>query len=163
MVRTTVMWLCWGIVLAALYLILVDTTVQPEVIAGILTAAFSALVVVGAIILERVQFKPKLRWYLMLLRRLPAKVLTDSSLVFLALWRSIVRREEVAGEFYIVPFNGGGDDAHSAARRALVIAGLSLPPNSYVVALDANAGHLIVHQLVEGKKPPGDGDREWPL
>ena len=36
------------------------------------------------------------------------KVLTDTGLVFAALWRCIVQHEQVTGEFHVVSFHGGG-------------------------------------------------------
>jgi len=45
------------------------------------------------------------------------------------------------------PFDPGGDDPVSAARRALIVAGTSAAPNSVVVDADAEHGVLIVHRL----------------
>ncbi len=162
MIPTIRAWLAWSIFFTALYLLLVGTTVLPEVVAGALTAAFASAIMVRAGREERVTLTPDLPRSLALLCRLPSRVVVDSGLVFVALWRQVVRREQIEGEFFLVPFHAGGDDPHARARCALVVIGLSLPPNSYVVSVDAVAGHLIVHQLVCRATPPGGGDRDWP-
>jgi hypothetical protein len=72
-------------------------------------------------------------------------------------------REEVDGAFRVIHFDAGGDDAHSVARRALVVAGVSLPPNSFVVSIDAERGRLLIHNLVPPAHSPGGPDEEWPL
>ena len=51
----------------------------------------------------------------------------------------------------------------SNARRALVVAGVSLAAEHYVIAVDRERNVLIVHQLIPSQEPPGHGDREWPL
>lgn len=162
MIPTIRAWLAWSIFFTALYLLLVDTTVLPEVVAGALTAAFASAIMVRAGREERVTLTPDFPRSLALLCRLPSRVVVDSGLVFVALWRRVVRREQIEGEFCVVPFHAGDDDPRARARRALVVIGLSLPPNSYVVSVDAAAGHLIVHQLVRRATPPGGGDRDWP-
>jgi hypothetical protein len=48
-----------------------------------------------------------------------------------------------------VPFRyGSSDDPEDAARRALLVAGLSVTPNSVVVGVDADRDEVLVHQLV---------------
>jgi hypothetical protein len=65
------------------------------------------------------------------------------------LWlaRALVLRPR--GRIVEVPFEATGDDPHSAARRALAVAGGSLAPNSIVVEIDAERGVLVRHDLVE--------------
>jgi hypothetical protein len=74
-------------------------------------------------------------------------------------------RARVAGEFRAVPFDPefGRQPGEAAARRAAVIAGVSVTPNSVVMAVDGGQERLLIHQLVHTRRPPGDGDRLWPL
>ncbi|GAC1434322.1 MAG: hypothetical protein NVSMB65_08350 [Chloroflexota bacterium] len=112
--------------------------------------------------LEEVRFAPQTSWFLLLLRTVPPQVIGDTILVASALWNA-VRRRPVDGAFHIVPFDGGGPDARSAARRALIVAAISLPPNTYVIDISKDGGYLLVHQLVGRGRQPGRGDRQWPL
>ena len=90
-------------------------------------------------------------------------MLADCGVVGAALARVLLKREKIEGAFRTIPFDVGGNDPESAARRALVMAGACLTPNTYVVAIDAEKGQLLMHQLVPSAEPPGGGDREWPL
>jgi hypothetical protein len=71
----------------------------------------------------------------------------------------LVARTRVTGNFQQVPFNMGGADPASATRRALVMAGVSLPPNTFAVGVEGE-GTLIIHQLVF---EPGPANPDWPL
>ena len=161
--RWAAMWAAWWVLLAALYLLLVDTLARPEVVLGLLAAAATA----AALVAVRAQGRDRLaadpRWAVLLVRRLPINVLRDTGVVFAALGRALWRRERIEGVFRVVPFDAGGDDPRSAARRALVVAGTCLSPNTVVVAIDAAHDQLILHQLVASRQAPGKGDREWPL
>jgi multisubunit Na+/H+ antiporter MnhE subunit len=46
-----------------------------------------------------------------------------------------------------IAFDARGDDARSAAARALAVAGTSAAPNSIVVGVDRERGVLLVHRL----------------
>ena len=62
-----------------------------------------------------------------------------------------------------VPFAPGGADPRSAARRALVLAGVTVAPNTLAIRIDSRRSLLQVHRLVPQPHPPGGGDREWPI
>lgn len=153
----------WWAGLVALYLLLVDTTETAEVAAALIIAAIATASLLLVTALGMAHGAPRLRWLALLARRLPARVVKDCAIVFAALWRRLVLREAVDGAFRVVHFDPGGDDPRSAARRALIVAGISLPPNSYVVSLDAEAGSLLIHYLVPPRRPDDAADREWPL
>ncbi len=38
--------------------------------------------------------------------------------------------------------------SEAATKRALLTAGLSFPPNSYVLEIDSESGEMLVHQLI---------------
>ena len=151
----------WWLVFLPLYLLLAGGLDWQELVAGVVLSGVAALAVTATRRAGRLHFQPRWRWFYHF-RRLPGRVLTDCGIVAAALARAL-RREKIEGSFRSIPFDPGGDDAESAARRALVMAGACLAPNTYVVAVDRQRGHLLVHQLVPSAEPPGRGDREWPL
>lgn len=153
----------WWTGLVVVYLLLVDTNETAEIVAALILAALSTVALAAAAMHDMARGAPRLRWFALLARRLPARALKDCGIVFAALWRQVARREEVTGAFRVIRFEPGGDDARSAARRALVVAGVSLPPNSFVVAIDAERGRLLIHHLVPPARSPGGPGVEWPL
>lgn len=155
-------WFVWWIVLVGYYLLLVGKATWGEARAGVVGAAIAATAATVTTQRGELRFQVRLRWAVHLLR-LPWRVLADTGIVMAALGRRLVLRRAVHGTFRAVPFDPGSDDPTSAARRALVTAGVSLAPNTYVIAIDRDAGLLLVHQLVRSPEPPGHGDREWPL
>lgn len=98
-------------------------------------------------------------WWLILVRRLPGKVFTDSARLVGAVLTGNTR----GGRFLYVPFDPGGDDTVSGSRRALVKAAASLAPNSYVVILDREHHLMLTHQLMPTDRAQEGGDRQWPI
>ena len=152
----------WWILLAAFWLILVDTTAFSELWAGAAAAAIATLAVLAVRVSGPVLSTPSPGW-LARFMSLPVQVISDSIVVMNAIGRRLLLRQPVDGVFRAVPFDPGGDDPRSAARRALVIAGISAAPNSVVVDVDRAGGTVLLHQLIPTLEPPGGGDREWPL
>jgi hypothetical protein len=138
-------WLIWWVLLAALFVALEDSR-RPEVL---VTAAVVGAVGATAAIIVRarrdVVLRPRLRWILGALRTL---LRWPGDLVALA--GALVSRPEC--RIVEEPFSATGDDPHSAARRALAVAGGSLAPNSIVVGIDAERGVLVRHELVEPER-----------
>lgn len=96
------------------------------------------------------------------LLRIPSTALRDCAIVFSVLLRRLVGGAKRTGGYRYFPFiTGRAADHVAAARRALVIAGISLSPNTYVVESQPRRHRLLVHQLRVRGDPPGD--REWPL
>ena len=86
-------------------------------------------------------------------------LLSDAVRVGGVLAHAIFRRPaDSAGFFMHQPFRRGGDSARDAGRRGVVILGLSLAPNGFVVG-DTEDGSLIVHRLAPAKTSRND---EWP-
>lgn len=148
----------WWLGFLPLYLLLAGSLDWQEIIAGAVLSALAALALTVTHRAGKLHFQPRLRW-IKYFRRLPGQVLADCGLVGAAL----LRREKIESAFRTIPFDPGGEDAESAARRALVVAGASLAPNTYVVVIDTERGQLLMHQLVPTAQPPGRGDPEWPL
>ena len=119
-----------------LWMLLVGSTDLPEIVFGVASAtvASAGFVVVRARDDMRVRFRP--RQIAILLRRLPPKVLVDCGRVLGAAWSAILGRP-ISGQLVRVPFRPGSpDNPDDAARRALVVFGISLAPNTVVVRID---------------------------
>ena len=148
------------LVFFAFYLLFAMQWQGDELAAG---AIVSGLVVALLTLIRRrsdASFVVRWRWLWLLARRVPGQALADCAVLLGALWQGTNE-----GEFCAVPFDTDTDDqpGEAAARLALVIAGASVSPNSVVVAVDHTQRRLLVHQLVPTPRPPGGGDRRWPL
>lgn len=152
----------WWLAFFPLYLLLAGSVDGQEVVAGAVLSAVAALAAIVTRCAGSLYFQPRWRW-LRHFRHLLGRLLSDCAIVAWALIRALRGREKIEGIFRTIPFDPGGDDAESAARRALVMAGACLTPNTYVVAVDAERKQLLLHQLVPSPQPPGAGNREWPL
>jgi hypothetical protein len=143
-----------------IYLLLGLKLPGDELAAAAGSAALVAALLIGIRTRSEARFVLRWSWLWLLARKLPARALADCALLLLAL-----RSADTAGEFRAVPFDkeSARRPGESAARRALVIAGASLPPNTVAVAVDEDRDLLLFHQLVPTRQPPGDGDRLWPL
>ena len=110
--------LSWFLVLLGWWLLLVDSLVPAEILAGLAVALFAVLL--GRRVQRRgeLHFQPRLRW-LRWLRSLPAGIFHDGILLLVVLWRRLIWRERPHSDFRLVPFPVGADDPESAARRAL--------------------------------------------
>jgi hypothetical protein len=70
-------------------------------------------------------------------------------------------RHQATGALQDIPFEVGGQTPQAAARRALVLTGVSVAPNTIAICVEPEKGFLRVHQLVFRRETPAD--REWPL
>ncbi len=145
-------WLVWWVLLAALWLALVDTVAAPELVAGAFAAAVAAS---GAVVVRsrrRVLLRPRPRW---LLAAGPAamRAVTDLRPLAVTLWRAAVLRRPAPGRLTEVPYAAVGDDPREAAHRAWTEALGSLAPNTVVVDIDARRQTMVVHQLVPTDDP----------
>jgi hypothetical protein len=165
MARRAGFWIAWFLPLLLLWLAFVDTLAGAELAAGLVAAAIAASAAELVRSQDLVRFRLDPRW-LPGLQRLPWQVLRDTWLLAVALWGQLGGRP-VRGRFRVVPFPSEGDDARSAARRALATAVVSVAPNTVAVGIEGGEGELLVHQLVpEPGSPvppsmledrPGDG------
>jgi multisubunit Na+/H+ antiporter MnhE subunit len=129
------------------YLLLIDTTQQPELYAG-----------AGATLLAAIAFEVSREQGLVeaalpvrglirawrLLARLPPEISVVSRE---AVAQLLAPRRAARGTFRAVSFDAGGDDARDAGRRALAEALGSLTPNTIVVGVDPDTHLILVHQL----------------
>ena len=141
-------WLSWFAVLLVLWLVLVGTVQDVEIIAGLCAA------VIGATAAEVVRsqgllgFRVEWRWLRQTWKPL-LRVVPDFFVVLFALARPR------PGSFRTVSFPTGGTRDVDAGRRAFVVLAPSLAPNSLVVDADAETGEVLVHDLVPSAASPG--------
>lgn len=146
-------WVGWWLVSAALYLVLVDTLVLPELVTGAVIATIGA----GGAMLVRAQRRVVMRPDPVWVVRFWRPIVTYPR----DLWRvtrALARHRPVEGKLYALPFEPGGADARSAARRVLGPVAGSFAPNTFVIGLDRGCGLLLVHQLVPSEDPTQDAD-----
>jgi multisubunit Na+/H+ antiporter MnhE subunit len=145
--------LAWWAALVVVWLLLVDTLRRDDLIVGAAAAATAATVATTVLRRGYIEFRPRAAWW----REAPyvlGAALRDCGVLGAALWRKLVRRQNVRGAMFRVPFVHGGQSGRDGARRALVNFAISLTPNSYVVDIDPEGGSLLIHRLV-----PRDLDR----
>lgn len=146
--RRTIAWLIWFAALNLLWLLLISSFVPEEEILGLFASAIAATAAVAVAEQRVVAFRPRLRW-LLEVRRLPWQSGRETGEILAALWRALFRRSEVHGRFRIRRVTLPSDPAESQAMRALLIAGESFPPNTYVLGIDEESGLMLVHELIE--------------
>jgi multisubunit Na+/H+ antiporter MnhE subunit len=145
-----------------LYLLLAGSLALGELGAGALAAGLAAAARETLRHRTDQRFRARLRW-LRLVGRTARQLLRDCIVVSGAIACAILRAESPPGRLRRVSFSPGGNDPEAAMRRTLVTSGISITPNSYVVAIDRKAERLLVHQMLAKPDPPGGRDRTWPL
>jgi multisubunit Na+/H+ antiporter MnhE subunit len=147
--RLLAVWLTWWAILAALYLLIDDSVLVPELVVGAFAAAVGAT---GATLVHRervVLLRGELRW-LGAAGSALARLVGD----VWPLARALPRRGGTS-TLVEVPFDATSDGPRDTARRAATEALGSLAPNTIVVRIDTERGKVVAHQLV----PTGDPAR----
>jgi len=85
--------------------------------------------------------------------RVARNILKDTCTVFGALLRRLFTGKLPESGYTFIPFDAGGEDRESAARRALTIEGISISPNTAVIEIDHARGAILLHQLVPAPQP----------
>lgn len=140
----------WWVLLMSLWVLLDDSIAMAELLAGAGAAALGAVLAELAQYQAATQFRMRLRWLLPALV-LPAQVGRDLIVVTRALWRRLVHGEKPESGFRELPARFGDDSPQGVTRRALLTAGRSIAPNSFVLGLDRERDVMVVHQLVADK------------
>jgi hypothetical protein len=139
-------WLIWFGLLAALYLLLVDTVVAPELVVGAVAAAVGAT---GAVLVRsqrRLTLRPRPR-HLKAAGRPLLRLFGDlPRLARVLVTRGILRRPE-RGRLVATRFTALADTPEDATERAFAEALGSLAPGEIVVAVDRERGLLVTHRL----------------
>ena len=148
----------WWVLCAALWLVLVDNLHWAELVTGAVVAMLGAIAAVLVRSERAVVMRPSPLWLVKLVKPV-ALYPRDLALATRVLLRALLApRNPPRGRLFAVPFEPGGDDPRSAARRVLMVSAASFAPNTFVVGGDDEAGVLLVHQLVPRDDPAADAD-----
>jgi multisubunit Na+/H+ antiporter MnhE subunit len=140
-------WIAWFVALNLLWLLLISAWVPEEEVLGLFASALAATAAVAVQKQGLIRFKPRLRW-LLAARSLPLASVRQSALVLAALARQLAGGEPVRGRFRTEHVSLPSDPDESATKRALLIAGRSFPPNTYVLGIDPERESMLVHELI---------------
>jgi multisubunit Na+/H+ antiporter MnhE subunit len=140
-------WLVWWTLLMSFWIILDDSLDTDELLAGAAAAAIGAFLAELAGHQADTRFRMRIEWVGKALR-LPARVATDTFIVFAALWRLLAHGQEPHSGFTAEPVRHGNDTAEGRTRRALLVGAMSLAPNSFALGIDPDRDEVIVHKLV---------------
>lgn len=153
LVRRIGSWVVWWVMLMTFWVLLDNSLALAELLAGAGAAAL------GASLAELVQYQSathlrmRIEWVTPALR-LPVDVARDTLVVLRALWDRLVHGREPPSGFREVPATWGDETAEAATRRALLVTGRSMAPNTIVLGIDKERGIMVVHQLVANQGEP---------
>jgi hypothetical protein len=116
-----------------------------ETPAGIVLAGIASVATVAALVAAGERYAPPLS-ALFTLPKLALTVVRDAFAVTGVLVRTL-GGSAPDDRLQEIPFDPGGDDARSAAARALAVASASAAPNSIVVDVDCERRVLVIHRL----------------
>lgn len=145
--RRVGVWLAWWVLMMSLWVIVDDSIEADELLVGAGAAALAALLAELAGHQAATRLRMRMQWLGPALH-LPLDVARDTSTVFVALWRQVVRRQPPRSGFRELRVPYGGQSLEDKTRRALLIGAKSLAPNTFALGLDPEQGVMVVHQLV---------------
>lgn len=145
--RRLLTWLAWWVLMMGLWVAVDDSFQFDELLAGAGAAALAALAAELVMHKARIRLRIRPRWLLQA-ARLPWEVARDTGIVFGALARLLLLREQPDSEFEEVPVRHGDDSPLGWTRRVLLIGARSLAPNMFVLGMDPDRDVMVVHRLV---------------
>jgi hypothetical protein len=148
-------WILWWVLLMSFWVILDDSINSDELLAGAGAAAIAAYFAELAAYQAASQVRLRIEWLVPALG-LPWKLLRDTGVIFLALLRRLTSGEIPASGFREERVRFGPDSAEGKTRRSLLIGGLSVAPNRFVLGLDRQSGVMVVHELVTDEQEAGE-------
>ena len=162
MATRLVFWLARWLGLAAFYLLFIDAVPVQERYAAVMAGGVGVL---AFAVLQRRdrRYAFKARWLILYFRRLVPGIIADTYRVLIAHpLGALTGNHPSRGRFVALPFDPGGGDPTSTARRVAVLYGSSITPNAVPIFVDEEKKILVLHQLHHGRES-GAGDREWPM
>lgn len=162
-IRRVLSWVAWWTVLMAFWMWIDDSIALAELLGGAAVAAMAAVFVELFSHQSDTRFRGRAEWLQPALA-LPVNLAKDTWLLLAVLWRRLVHGEEPDSGFRVVPAGFGGESPEAVTRRALLVGGKSVAPNTLVLGLDQDTDLMVVHQLVVNQgeplvQPGGDHDR----
>jgi hypothetical protein len=140
-------WLVWWAVMMSLWIIVDDSLATDELLAGAGAAALAATLAEMAGYQAGTWVNLRSGWLVPALRLIPDLV-RDTGIVLLALGRTLLTGRQPASEFREISAPFGDQTPRARTRRALLLAGRSVAPNTFALGLDQEDGVMVVHQLV---------------
>lgn len=145
--RRACAWLAWWAGLMCFWII-VDYSIAPdELLAGAGAAALAAFLAELVTYQAAARLRMRIRWLAPVLG-LPGQVARDTVIVFGALGRRLARGEQPPSGFRVLPVRYGDDTPAGRTRRALLVGGKSIAPNTFVLGIDKDTDTMVIHQLV---------------
>jgi multisubunit Na+/H+ antiporter MnhE subunit len=139
-------WSLTFIAVFAFWMLCVYSLAWHEAASGLAAAVLAATFSERARGRERARFWPHFRW-LMEFWRVPPDILRGCATLAGALLRG------GRGTLRLAPFEFGGRDPSSAARRAIAITFASIDPSSIVIGIDEKSNRLLVHLAAPAPVP----------
>ncbi len=133
------------LLLYGVWLLFVSQLKIGELLAGIPAALLGA---VGDAVLKAegyAKFKPRLSWIPLIFAEVWYTI-DGTWAILLALGKRIAGKESEA-EFKVITMPAAGKGAEAWARRTLMIAYMTIPPNFIIVGIDAKTDKVLVHQV----------------
>jgi hypothetical protein len=145
-VKHVVAWLGWWLVLFWLWMLLAGDWNHIQWIAAASAAAVGATI--GEIARSRAGVAPRipLRWTARAWS-VPHQIVVDFGILTLALWRSLLQRKVVRGEYRAHHFPA----REGAGARAWATWAAQFSPNAYVIEIDEERELVLVHDLVPNR------------
>jgi multisubunit Na+/H+ antiporter MnhE subunit len=140
-------WLVWWILLMSFWVMIDDSIATDELLAGAGAAALAAILVELATYQAATRFRMRIAWIVPALS-LPGQVVRDLVTVYAALWRRLFGGQQPPSEFVELPARFGDDTPEGLTRRTLLIGGMSVAPNTFVLGIDSERDVMVVHRLV---------------
>jgi multisubunit Na+/H+ antiporter MnhE subunit len=151
--KRLLLWFAEWVVLSAFWFLFVGKLAFIEALVGISMAALVAAATEMVRGQNFARFHPRKRW-LLGTWRVPIDVLRDCAIVTVVLWRRLLQSRDVQGSFRCLSLPAEGSNSRDSARRALAIAFVSLPPNTYVVGIDQEKNSMLLHELEPQRQVP---------
>ncbi len=133
-----------------LWLVFTDTFDTWELLFGAASSFLTALGGEAARSADVARFRPKLSFILQGWR-LPWYIVQGCAQILWVMFKDLVKPEPSV--LRSVVYDGGGDDAESAARRTLTVTYTTMPPNFVILDIDRAKRVMIVHQVSESPTP----------
>lgn len=139
------------VVFLVVWLLFVCSLATPEIIVGAGASLAAVIALESLKRAEPLRFRPPVR-ALIDAWRLAGPILKDNWVLITVLARRIAGKRRQS-KFELIPFRAVASDSVSAAKRALVILYLTLPPNSLVIGIDRKTRRMLFHQIKKDTLP----------
>lgn len=140
-------WIVWWVVFMALWVWVDDSVLLAELVVGAIAAGLAATLAEFAQYQANTHVRLRAEWIARLVE-LPLLVVRDTGIVFVALWRLLVRGVPPPSGFREEPLVHGGDDHESDTRRGVMLGMRSAAPNKIALDIDPERDVMVTHQLV---------------